>query len=454
MDNSNLAKESTVKDFLEVIFRRKWIIVGVVLISTSFVLFLNLREPAGYESTGKMLVKRGEAPGVFNSYVRVLTWEEEIASQIEMVKSQVVLEKANAMLPTFLPDGFETSDRIAPESTGSGVISTSNVLWVTYTSFDPIFAEAAVNAIVNSYKEYYQQARTPREMDDFFSKELARVDKDLEYWRDRKSTLEKEWGIVDISTQEKNTLLRIESYNSELDLVMKERQEAEDVISTLERARSNEDDSQFALAASLLSIGIRESIIDKYVVKLQELKINESELSSIYTDEHRDLKIVRKQISDINLILKKEIDLNIDVRKKSLQLIKIRQKTIEQLIAAIVEEKDSYPEKSVELEKIDEAIALLSDNYSDLKKQYISSKVSRASNPEWSITLLAPASPARQKKTRDYVRMALGPIFSLVIAIGFSFFIDNLDHSIKNISEAEDILGLQVLSSFPDMERK
>ncbi len=127
---------------------------------------------------------------------------------------------------------------------------------------------------------------------------------------------------------------------------------------------------------------------------------------------------------------------------------------IKKLVKGIVVEKNSYPEKSIELEKINEAINLLSDNYSDLKKQHISSKVSRASNPEWSITLLAPASPGNQRKTRDYVRMALGPIFSLVIALGFSFFIDNLDHSIKNISEAEDILGFQVLSSFPDMERK
>ncbi len=223
MENTNIAKESTVKDFLEVIFRRKWIIVGVVVISTVLVLFLNLREPAGYESTGKMLVKRGEAPGVFNSYVRVLTWEEEIASQIEMVKSQVVLGRANEMLESFLPEGYETSESVIAGNTGSGVISTSNVLWVTYTSSDPVFAEAAVNAIINSYKEYYQKIRTPREMDDFFKEELSNIERDLEYWRARKSQLEKEWGIVDITAQERNTLLRIETYNSELDQVRQER---------------------------------------------------------------------------------------------------------------------------------------------------------------------------------------------------------------------------------------
>ena len=49
--------------------------------------------------------------------------------------------------------------------------------------------------------------------------------------------------------------------------------------------------------------------------------------------------------------------------------------------------------------------------------------------------------------------MALGPLFSLVVALGFAFFIDNLDHSIKNVAEAEETLGCQVLASFPDSEQ-
>ncbi|HUV37296.1 MAG TPA: hypothetical protein VMX58_10195, partial [Patescibacteria group bacterium] len=70
------------------------------------------------------------------------------------------------------------------------------------------------------------------------------------------------------------------------------------------------------------------------------------------------------------------------------------------------------------------------------------------------VTILNPASPGYRKKTRDYVRMALGPVFSLIVALGFAFFIDNLDHSIKNVSDAEESLNLQVLASFPDRERK
>ena len=67
MDEKNLttSKESTVKDFLEVIFRRKWMIIGIVVVATAVVFIMNMKEPAVYASSGRLMVQRGEATGVF-----------------------------------------------------------------------------------------------------------------------------------------------------------------------------------------------------------------------------------------------------------------------------------------------------------------------------------------------------------------------------------------------------
>ena len=153
METVEVKRESTVKDFLEVIFRRKWIILGIVLVSTAMVVILNMRKPAEYESSAKVLIKRGEAPGVFDRGVRTLNWEEEIASQIEMIKSQTVVSSAQLILPQFYPKGYTTDRKIQLAKVNSGVVTTSNVIYVTYGSEDPVFVEAAVNAIVTAYRE-------------------------------------------------------------------------------------------------------------------------------------------------------------------------------------------------------------------------------------------------------------------------------------------------------------
>jgi capsular polysaccharide biosynthesis protein len=69
------------------------------------------------------------------------------------------------------------------------------------------------------------------------------------------------------------------------------------------------------------------------------------------------------------------------------------------------------------------------------------------------VTLLTPASEAVARKTKDYVRMALAPIFSLVIGLGLVFFVESLDHSIKTPADAEEALGIPVLASLWEIKK-
>jgi uncharacterized protein involved in exopolysaccharide biosynthesis len=454
MENAEVKRESTVKDFLEVIFRRKWIILGIVLVSTAIVVILNMRKPAEYESTAKVLIKRGEAPGVFDRNVRTLNWEEEIASQIEMVKSQTVVSSAQKIVPKFYPTGYTTNRKILLAKVNSGVVTTSNVIWVTYGSDDPIFVEAAVNAIVTAYREYYSNTKTPPEMDDFFSQEIQRLQEEMEYWREHKEKVLKDGDIVDIQDQRRNLLARIANYEDELDKVIRERREKEAVIARLDSLLNSRIEDLAAISSDLTGSQLEQDLMRDLRVRLQELRIKESEYEGKYTDKNPEILRVRQQIEDLRQMVLGEIRTQVLLNKNKLVIVVQREETLRELLAKLEMEKSRYPQAEIELDRIDAALTKLKGTYDNVVEQQMEAKISRASNPEWMVTILNPASPAYQKKTRDYVRMALGPAFSLIIALALAFFIDNLDHSIKNIADAEENLGLSVLASFPETDRK
>jgi uncharacterized protein involved in exopolysaccharide biosynthesis len=454
METFEAKKESTVKDFLEVIFRRKWIILGIVLISTAMVVILNLRKPAEYESTAKVLIKRGEAPGVFDRGVRTLDWEEEIASQIEMVKSQTVVSSAQRIVSQFYPKGYATNRKILLAKVNCGVVTTSNVIWVTYGSDDPVFVEAAVNAIVTAYREYYSNTKTPPEMEDFFSQEIERLQEEIEYWREHKEKVLKEGDIVDIEDQRRNLLARIANYENEVDDVVRERREKEAVIARLDSLLDSRIEDLAAISSDLTGSQLEEQLMKELRLRLQGLRITESEYSGKYTDKNPEVLRVRQQIEDLRQMVLAQIRTQILLNKNKLLIIVQKEETLRQFLAKVEIEKSRYPEAEVELERIDAALTKLKRTYDNVVEQQMAAKISRASNPEWTVTILNPASPAYRKKTRDYVRMALGPAFSLIVALGLAFFIDNLDHSIKNIADAEENLGLSVLASFPETDRK
>ena len=449
MEDAAAHKESTVKDFLDVVFRRKWIILGIVTMATSVVIVFSMKEPASYESVAKILVKRGESQGVYSQSIRTLSWEEEISSQIEMIKSQVVASRAQELLTDFYPEGKEPAQKINAGRVNSGVISTSNVLWVAYTSMDPLFCEAAVNAIVNAYKEYYENVKTPPEMEDFFSRELSTLREEIEYWRKRKERIEKEWGIVDIKQQRSITLNCLERYRTEFDKLVQERLEIEEVISRLEKFQELDIDEQSAVSIGLINTS-GDMEVRNLRRRLHELKGEESEMSMGYTDNNKRLIKVRKQIEDLQTMLGKEVRSLILITKSKLKIMIRKQETLMDLAEPLKVEKGQYPKKEVELERINVSLQRLEINYKDLVRQHMDAKLSVASNPEWNITILNAASRAYHKKTRDYVRMALGPFFSFVIALGLAFFVDNLDHSIKNVADAEQNFDLPVLASFPN----
>jgi len=447
-------KESTVKDFLEVVFRRKWIIVGIVAVATLSVILLGLREPAVYQSSAKALVRRGEAQGVFSQYVRTLAWEEEIASQIELVKSNVVVERARELMPQFYPEGYEPSETIEEGRTGAGVISTSNVIWITYDSSDPVFCEVAVNAVINAYKEYYHKFRTPPEMDDFFESEIRSIKEEIDYWLERREKVYKEWDIIDIETQRRNLVQRLAGYRSELDELDQNIEEKKAVVGQLEKLKEVGLEQLLAASSVFAESMLEQRIVENLRTQLQKLQLEESELTTRYTDENRELLSVRKQIDNVREMLNEEIETKIIMAKSQLEVLRNKRATLAGIIARMEDESDTYPAKEVEVDRIAAALKQLNENYFDLLESRTSVKMTIASNPEWTVTILSEATPAVRKKTRDYIRMALGPVFSVIFALGFAFFIDNLDHSIKNITEAEETLGLPVLASFPDEKVK
>ncbi len=423
-------------------------------VATLSVAFLNLRGTATFESSAKVLVKRGETKGVFSQYVRTLSWEEEIASQIEMMKSLVVIDRANELLDEFSPEGYDPPGTVYPSSVNAGVIGTSNVIWLTYESTDPVFCEIVVNSLVNAYKDYYQEFRTPPEMNDFFNTELKIIKDEIDYWLDRKERVFRSWDIVDLKEQSKYIIISRTSYQGKLDELVEAIGSKQVMIQQLQKLSQAGKEERIAGSSTFAESNLEQNVVLSLRSSFHQLKITESELESKFTDENLELVRVRKQIKDVERMIDSEIRTQILIQSAQLDVLFERERTLKAIITRLGNESGEIPSKEVEVQRIETTLTQLNENYSELLEQHLNAKIAIASNPEWTVTILSSATPARKRRTRDYVRLALGPLFSVMGALGFAFFIDSLDHSLKNIAEAEEVLGMHVLASFPDAKMK
>jgi tyrosine-protein kinase Etk/Wzc len=150
--------------------------------------------------------------------------------------------------------------------------------------------------------------------------------------------------------------------------------------------------------------------------------------------------------------LKAEVEAIYQTERSRLEELHAKKETLEKEIEELNKRLGAIPEKEIELSKIENRIALLEDKYELLLKKQSEAEISRASTPRWEVTVISPAGPAVAQRTRDYIRMALGPFFSLIVAIALAFFFESLDHSVKNMAEVEQYLGLPVLAVLREWE--
>jgi uncharacterized protein involved in exopolysaccharide biosynthesis len=445
-------QEATLRDFLNVVFRRKALILSIVLITTALVYTLNTMQPQLYESNSRVLIRRGEIQGVFDG-IRYLSWEEEISSQIEVVLSEAVY----ALAREFFNDstaayGVSDHARFNPGSVRASAIGESNVLALRYSGYDPAECKLGCAAITWAYARYYKQKKAPPELTDYFAQEMQDINTELAHWRQKKNDflnkekffgMDKEGGFL--LSKLGNIELQLNELNTD---VTAQRAQVEN-LRALSTLSSQELESKLAMSIppSILQSGIVINIKQG----LQNLRTKEEDLKNKYTDKHPEVIALNEQIRDLQTSLKQEVVNIYIIEQANLKDLVTKQASLQDQMNKTQAAINKIPDKETELNKIDHQIALLEGKYSDLLEKMDQSQIKLASSPDWEVIILSSASNAYAKKTKDYVRMAVGPLLSLVVAMGLAFFFESIDHSLNNAAEVEEYLDAGVLATISEM---
>ncbi len=445
-------QEATLRDFLNVIFRRKILILTIVFITSAMVFVLNTIQPQVYESNSRVLIRRGEIQGVFEG-IRYLSWEEEISSQIEVILSEAVYTIARQFFADSVA-AFGIPDYAAfnPGSVRASAIGESNVLALRYTGFNPDECKLGCAAITHAYAQYYKQKKAPPELTDFFAQEMEDIQAELAHWRQKKNDFlnkEKFFGMDEEGRflLSKMGNLELQAANSSTEVAAQ--QAKIENLKTLSSLPSEDIEEKLAMSIppSILQSGIVISIKNS----LRMLRTREEELKNKYTEKHPEMIAINEQIRDLQTSLKQEV-LNIyKIEQASLQSLINKGNSIREEIRKTQAAIDKIPDKETELNKIDHQITLLENKYSDLIQKQDESQITLASSPDWEVIILSSASDGYAKKTKDYVRMSVGPFLSLVVAMGLAFFLESIDHSLSNVAEVEEYLGANVLATISEM---
>src|SRR4029079_13608078 len=210
------SRTATARDFVAILFRRRALILGLFAVTTATVLLLGFTSSTTDFSGGRVLVKRG-VPGSTLSPERRLysDWEEDMGSEVEMIKSTPVLDRARAILAEEAGAG-RTAPPLVPSAVDVEIKGRTNVLAVGYSDADPLVAKKVCEAVLRAYIEFKQNHGLVEGSRTFFEGEMESVQKDLDHWVVLRRDYAQRSNIVDLSQQKVSDIARLGAMRQQL----------------------------------------------------------------------------------------------------------------------------------------------------------------------------------------------------------------------------------------------
>lgn len=146
----------TLRDYIGVLWRRKWIILLVVVVATASAFYFSYRQPAVYEATADLIYEKPlniSNPLTGQGYTDPNERNLELRSISSVLASPDMQERVDILLEEqgSPVTGFEVSAAPLQDTAAGSASTSSNVARITVTSEDPQLAAAAANAYADAY---------------------------------------------------------------------------------------------------------------------------------------------------------------------------------------------------------------------------------------------------------------------------------------------------------------
>jgi len=284
----------------------------------------------------------------------------------------------------------------------------------------------------------------------FFNSEIAATDSGLSTLMEQRREYATQEGIQDLGQQKATSLELLQA------LIQRRSDAAADLAKTEYEQRAMRElqgrpgiDNPTAAAGDLGQDPIMEI---KHRIVEQQGRL--AGLREQYRDDAVEVANAESTLATLQGMLRHEVEARLEVTQTRVAALTERLRSIDQDIAEVRAGLETMPDKESRIADLDFRIATMRTRYQDLLQKSGSAKITEYTSMPLNVILLQPAGPAKPASSRDYVRLALAPAFSIVVGIAVAFFVDGLDITVRTAGHAEEVSDLPVLATVNEHRRK
>jgi uncharacterized protein involved in exopolysaccharide biosynthesis len=491
------AQSPTARDLMAMLFRRRRILVfsffGILLGTILVVIF----QPNQYSSEMKILVKRGRLDPVVTPeatttqpFDSVVT-EEELNSEMELVKSRDLLEKvviacnlekSNGSLfgrifhqhPVIHMDAADQANRVAVERAVAKldkkldveVVKKTDLIQINYDSTNPELAAQVLNSVGNFYLDKHVTVHRQNGAFDFFQKASERYGQGLADAEARLMDFENGSAVVSAQNESNLALQKYADFDSSLKQTQAAIAESQKRIGILEAQQST--------LPERITTQVRKSddafLLSQLQSNLLTLELKRTELLQKYEPTYRPVQELDAQIEQSRQAIAKaeQAPLNEETTdqnpthewaREELAKEKADLAGLEARAAATATAAQAYAQKARDLglkqvtqDDLIRNVKLTEDSYMLYVRKEEESRISDALDRGKILNVViaeAPTVPALPSNKRG-LTLVLGLLLATVTSLGLVFGSEYMDQTFRTPDEVTNVLNIPVLAAMPE----
>jgi polysaccharide chain length determinant protein (PEP-CTERM system associated) len=453
------------------VIRRRWIYLATVLPAAILIaVYLAFALPPMYRSSGTILLEEASVP---QDLVRttVTTYAEQ---QIELVQRRVMtLDSLTALVEDFdpYPDNDELNDRAKARMISRNIavekvdpitlepLLRSSAFSIHYYNPDPDIAVTIANKLVELFLDYNRATRTERAAETyrFLQEQALLVENRVLELEQRLAEFKSRYGDAIPEAQARNWAT-LDRTQRDLDLLQRQIRVAEERKALLELQLSEVSPSLFQEGGS-------------WQAELAQLQAELAEAQKRYTDDHPDVRRLRRSIAALSeraSALPESQRVVQPDNPEYLRLVSQLETTQEELEALYVSANrarrqiDQYESRLVMAPEVERDYRQLSRDHEIAQNQYrdIQNKLGEAALAQTLETedqggrfslIRSPRRPSAPDSPNRVGIILLGVVLGAALSAGLIALKESIDPSIRSTRDLIEITSIKPIGTIPYM---
>src|ERR1022692_4953199 len=472
------APESTVREYLRVLIKRKWMVISVVAGIFMTVAVASLRQTPTYEAVGRIAVNKADSHLIsfkdstpdtdyvyeqsdLDTEVRILQSDVmalQVIRQLNLDRRPEFGGHADAKQSNLVADPLQTDSNRTSALLGTfrgnlhvTLIPNTRIMEIHYSSTDPQLAASAVNTLAATYVEqnFKTKFESTMQASDWLSKQLVDLQMKVETSQEKLVRYQKEHEILGNDEKQNITTEKLDEINKELTGAESDRMQKEAVY----RQTQSSDPEVVAAAIIADSAGGGGSTGSKLLDKLPEqtaaLCIQVAELSSQFGPSYPKVIQLNNQLKEIDRQLQSEVNKSVDHLKGEYQAALQRENMLHDSFEKQKQEANKLNESAIEYTLLKRDVESNRTLYEGLLEKLKEAGVTaglRSNNFRIINAARVPTAPSEPNIPRN---LSFALVLGVISGVGMAFILESMDNSVRTPEQATALSALPSLGMIP-----